>query len=68
MAQVAAELAQATASTRYLSNFFKNCWDAFLERSERQTSRVYEDAPWAVLRAALAMARPLSRRNFRRPR
>jgi len=39
MAQVAAELAQATASTRYLSNFFKNCWDAFLERSERQRVR-----------------------------
>jgi uncharacterized protein YjiS (DUF1127 family) len=39
MAQVAAELAHTTASTRHLSNFFKNCWDAFQERRERQRVR-----------------------------
>ena len=36
MAQVAAELAQTTASTRHLSNFFKSCWDSFQERRKRQ--------------------------------
>jgi uncharacterized protein YjiS (DUF1127 family) len=39
MAQVAAELAQTTPSTRHLSNFFRNCWDAFQERRERQRVR-----------------------------
>ena len=40
MAQVAAELTQAAASTRHLSSFFRNCWNAFLERRERQRVRV----------------------------
>jgi uncharacterized protein YjiS (DUF1127 family) len=36
MAQIAAGLAQGTTSTQHLFNFFRNCWDAFLERRERQ--------------------------------
>jgi uncharacterized protein YjiS (DUF1127 family) len=39
MADVATELAQTATSTRHLSNFFKNCWDAFQERRERQRIR-----------------------------
>jgi uncharacterized protein YjiS (DUF1127 family) len=39
MAQLAAELAHSTPSTRHLSSFCRNCWDAFQERRNRQRLR-----------------------------
>ena len=39
MTQIAAHFAPAAASTRHPTSLFKACWDALLERRERQKVR-----------------------------